>query len=360
MPTERKHEINIWYIIGAFWLLMLFQSWWNVWSQVETVPYSEFETQLAAGNIAEAIVTETRIEGSFKTAEADGHDRFVTTRVDPDIADRLAAQGVTFSGATESTFFATLLSWIVPVAALLRRLDVRVPRIAERQGLGGLMTIGKRRAKVYVETDTKVTFADVAGVDEAKAELQEIVDFLKDPKGYGRLGARMPKGVLLVGPPGTGKTLLAARWPARPACRSSRSPARSSSRCSSASAPRACATCSSRRARRRPASSSSTSSTRSAAPRGGGDRVGGHDEKEQTLNQLLVELDGFDPRAGIVLLAATNRPEILDPALLRAGRFDRQVLVDRPDARGRVEILKVHVRKVTLAPRRRRSSRSRR
>jgi len=232
MPTERKHEINIWYIVAAFFLLMLFQSWWNVWSQVETIPYSEFEEQLTAGNITEATVTETRVMGSFKTALEDGRARFVTARADPASADMLAAKRVTFSGGTDNTFFATLLSWLVPVALMFAFWWFVFRRIAERQGIGGLTTIGKSRAKVYVETDTKVAFVDGAGVDEAKAELQEMVAFLNEPKGFGRLGARAPKGVLLVGPPRTGKPLLARAVAGEQECRSFPSRVPSSSRCS--------------------------------------------------------------------------------------------------------------------------------
>ena len=224
-------------------------------------------------------------------------------------------------------------------------------RMAGRLGAGGgLMSIGKSKAKVYVETDTKVSFEDVAGVDEAKDELQEIVGFLKDPSAYGRLGARMPKGVLLVGPPGTGKTLLA-----RAVAGEAGVPFFSITGSEfvemfvGVGAARVRDLFEQARSRRRP-SSSSTSSTPWVGPAAAWPMFGGHDEKEQTLNQLLVELDGFDPTEGIVLLAATNRPEILDPALLRAGRFDRQVLVDRPDRRGRVEILGVHLRKVKTAP----------
>ena len=348
MPKERKHEINSWYIVAAFFLLMLFQSWWNVWSQVETIPYSEFEAQLAAGNITEATVTESRIVGSFKTALEDGRTRFVTARVDPATADKLAAEGVTFSGGTDNTFFATVLSWVVPVALMFGFWWFVFRKVAERQGIGGLTTIGKSRAKVYVETDTKVTFADVAGVDEAKAELQEMVAFLKEPKSFGRLGARAPKGVLLVGPPGTGKTLLA-----RAVAGEAEVPFFS---ISGSEFVEMFVGVGAARVR------DLFEEARKAAPciifideldalgrsRAGVGSFGGFDEKEQTLNQLLAELDGFDPRSGIILLAATNRPEVLDPALLRAGRFDRQVLVDRPDRKGRVDILRVHGRKVQL------------
>jgi cell division protease FtsH len=211
------------------------------------------------------------------------------------------------------------------------------------------MTVGKSRAKVYVETDTKVTFKDVAGVEEAKFELQELVAFLRDPKSYGRLGARVPKGILLVGPPGTGKTLLAkavAGEAGVPFFSISGSEfvemfvgvgaARVRDLFEQARKAAPCIIFIDEL--------DALGRSRAASP------IGGLDEKEQTLNQLLAELDGFDPSAGVILLAATNRPEILDPALLRAGRFDRQVLVDRPDRKGRLEILRVHVRKVHLAP----------
>ncbi len=222
-----------------------------------------------------------------------------------------------------------------------------IRRVVDRQGFGGLMSIGKSHAKVYVEKDTKVAFADVAGVEEAKFELKEVVDFLKDPKTYGRLGARVPKGILLVGPPGTGKTLLA-----RAVAGEAGVPFFS---ISGSEFVEMFVGVGAARVR------DLFEQARQAAPciifideldalgrsRAPG-AIGGYDEKEQTLNQLLTELDGFDPSVGVILLAATNRPEILDPALLRAGRFDRQVLVDRPDYSGRLAILKVHVRKIHL------------
>lgn len=350
MPTERRTEFNLWYVVAAFLALMLFQAWWNVWSQVETIPYSRFERELQAGNVAQAVVTETRIEGRLKTVEPGQPSRFLTQRVDPDIAERLAAQGVTFSGASDVNVFTELLSWVLPLVLIMGVWWFVFRKIAERQGIGGLTTIGKSRAKVYVETDTRVTFADVAGVDAAKAELQEMVAFLKDPKSYGRLGARAPKGILLVGPPGTGKTLLA-----RAVAGEAGVPFFS---ISGSEFVEMFVGVGAARVR------DLFEEARKAAPciifvdeldalgrsRAGAGPLGGLEEKEQTLNQLLAELDGFDPRVGIILLAATNRPEVLDPALLRAGRFDRQVLVDRPDRRGRLAILKVHASKVALAP----------
>ncbi len=217
-------------------------------------------------------------------------------------------------------------------------------------GLGGLMQIGKSHAKIYVEKETKVTFADVAGVDEAKEELVEIVNFLKDPVRYGRLGGRPPKGVLLVGPPGTGKTLLA-----RAVAGEAGVPFFSISGSEfvemfvGVGAARVRDLFEQAR-QHAPAIIFIDELDALGRARGAFSGGGGHDEKDQTLNQLLAELDGFDPTSGLVLLAATNRPEVLDPALLRAGRFDRQILVDRPDKRGRVEILAVHLKKAKLAP----------
>jgi cell division protease FtsH len=222
-------------------------------------------------------------------------------------------------------------------------------RFAEKQGMGGFLSIGKSRAKVYVEKNTGVTFSDVAGVDEAKAELEEIVAFLKNPQDYGRLGAHIPKGVLLVGPPGTGKTLLA-----KAVAGEAHVPFFSISGSEfvemfvGVGAARVRDLFEQARAQA-PAIIFIDELDALGRARGIGGPLGGHDEREQTLNQLLTEMDGFDSSVGLIILAATNRPEILDAALLRAGRFDRQVLVDRPDKKGRVEILKVHVKKIKLA-----------
>jgi cell division protease FtsH len=224
-----------------------------------------------------------------------------------------------------------------------------IRRVGEGGIGGGLMSIGKSRAKVFVEKETKVTFDDVAGVDEAKEELVEIVNFLKDPEGYGRLGGRAPKGILLVGPPGTGKTLLA-----RAVAGEAQVPFFSISGSEFVEMFVGVGAARVRdlfeQARKMAPAIVFIDELDSLGRARGAFGLGGHDEKEQTLNQLLAELDGFDPKGGVVLLAATNRPEILDPALLRAGRFDRQVLVDRPDKRGREQILAVHLRKAKLGP----------
>jgi cell division protease FtsH len=348
-PDARKRQVMVWYVLAAMLGVLLFQWWWASYSQVETIPYSQFESLLDQDKVAQVTVSADSIQGALKEPLPNGKRDFFATRVDPQLAEKLARHQVVVTGAPSGGVVQTLLSWVIPAVIFYLIWMFLFRRIAERQGFGGLMTVGKSRAKVYVETDTKVTFKDVAGVDEAKFELQELVAFLRNPKSYGRLGARVPKGVLLVGPPGTGKTLLAkavAGEAGVPFFSISGSEfvemfvgvgaARVRDLFEQARKAAPCIIF----------IDELDALGRSRVPGG----FGGTDEKEQTLNQLLAELDGFDPSAGVILLAATNRPEILDPALLRAGRFDRQVLVDRPDRRGRLEILKVHVRKVQLAP----------
>ncbi len=346
--TPKQTQFNLWYAFAALMLLFTFQSWWIANTTIEQIPYSRFEELLAQGKISDITVKENTIEGSFTDAAQAEHPYFVTTRVDKDLAELLTQYGVTYRGAVESTLLRDLLSWIVPVALIFGLWIFVFRRFAEKQGLGGLMTVGKSKAKVFVETDIEVTFKDVAGVDEAKRELQEVVAFLRNQEDYGRLGARVPKGILLVGPPGTGKTLLA-----RAVAGEAGVPFFSISGSEfvemfvGVGAARVRDLFDQAR-KQAPAiifidELDALGRARSAVS------MGGSDEKEQTLNQLLSELDGFDPSSGIILLAATNRPEILDPALLRAGRFDRQVLVDRPDRTGRRQILDVHIRKVKAA-----------
>jgi len=269
--------------------------------------------------------------------------------VQPDLAERLSKFDVKYTRVHESTFLRDVLSWIVPALVFFGVWYWLIRRMANQGGGlgGGFMSIGKSRAKVYVEKTTGVTFADVAGVDEAKAELQEVVEFLKEPKKYGRLGARIPKGVLLVGPPGTGKTLL-ARAVAGEAGVAFFSISGSEFVEMFVGVGAARVRDLFEQARQKAPAIIFIDELDALGRARGAGAIGGHDEKEQTLNQLLVELDGFDPSTGLVLLAATNRPEILDPALLRAGRFDRQVLVDRPDKHGRIQILSVHAKKIRL------------
>ncbi|HEX2200193.1 MAG TPA: ATP-dependent zinc metalloprotease FtsH [Burkholderiales bacterium] len=346
---ERATRFNLGYLLFALFAMLLLQQWWQTAQTVEVVPYSEFEKLLAEDRIAEVTVSGQRITGKLKSPE-NGKTVAVANLVQPELAERLSKYGVEYTQVHESTFLRDILSWVLPALVFFGVWYLLVRRMANQAGggLGGFMSIGKSRAKIYVEKSTGVTFADVAGVDEAKAELQEVVEFLKDPGRYGRLGARVPKGVLLVGPPGTGKTML-ARAVAGEAKVSffSISGSEFVEMFVGVGAARVRDLFEQARAKA-PAIIFIDELDALGRARGAGG-FGGHDEKEQTLNQLLVELDGFDSSTGLVLLAATNRPEILDPALLRAGRFDRQVLVDRPDKPGRVQILKVHAKKIRMA-----------
>ena len=366
---EKKQQFSIWYFFAAFLVIAAVQDYLAP-QHMNNLPYSDFKALLRAGKIAEVGVGETSITGtlanegaaslvSAKTAERlkkleQGPHPFTVVRVnDPALVADLEDAKVPFAGQLQNKWLPTLLSWIVPALIFFALWSFLMKRMAGEHGLGGgmggFMSIGKSKAKVYMETDTKVTFQDVAGVDEAKEELQEVIGFLKDPKRYGRLGGRVPKGVLLVGPPGTGKTLLARAVAGE------------------AGVPFFSITGSEfvemfvgvgaarvrdlfEQARKKAPAIIFIDELDALGRARGTYGLGGHDEKEQTLNQLLSEMDGFDSSAGLVLLSATNRPEILDPALLRAGRFDRQVLVDRPDRKGRVQILNVHLKKVQLKP----------
>ncbi|MCK6426820.1 MAG: ATP-dependent zinc metalloprotease FtsH [Burkholderiaceae bacterium] len=349
-----RWPINPWGLVFALILVFTLRDLWVTAAQVQPIAYSEFQQYLKEGKLEAIRIGSQTIEGELKAPLPDGRSRIVTTRVDPALVRALedAAEGrpLRYEGVLENTLLRDLLSWVVPALVIFGLWSLLARRMAGQGGLGGLLSVGKSRARVHSETDVSVRFDDVAGVDEAKAELRESVDFLRDPAAYGRLGAHMPKGVLLVGPPGTGKTLLARAMAGE------------------AGVPFFSITGSEfvemfvgvGAARVRDL----FEQARAAAPciifideldalgraRGIGPLSGGHDEKEQTLNQLLAEMDGFDASVGVVILAATNRPEVLDAALLRAGRFDRQVLVDRPDRRGRADILRVHLRKVTLSP----------
>ena len=341
---DKKQQFNLWYLVLALAAVVFIQGWWQTYTTVEQLEYSEFLSYLKKGEITEVSVSQNTIEGKFKTPQ-NGKSYFATTRVDPAIANDLAQYNVKFSGRTSNGFIATLLSWIVPVLFFFALYMFFFRRIIEKQGLGGMMSVGKSKAKVYVEKNTGVTFADVAGIDEAEAELVEIVSFLKDKEKYARLGATIPRGILLVGPPGTGKTLLA-----RAIAGEAKVPFFSISGSEFVEMFVGVGAARVRdlfeQARKTAPCIIFIDELDALGKARSGTSFGGNDEKEQTLNQLLTELDGFDPREGIVLLAATNRPEILDPALLRAGRFDRQVVVDRPDKSGRAAILKVHMKKI--------------
>jgi cell division protease FtsH len=345
---DKKVHINFWYVIAAILGILWIQSIYLQSTQNTPIPYSQFQNLLDANKIAKVEVGPNYISGTLKKAEPDGLKDFVTARVPRDLAQALDRHDVVYSGVVENHFIRDLLSWILPAVIFVGIWMFAIRRMGQG-GLGGVMQIGKSRAKIYVEKDTKVTFADVAGVDEAKEELVEIVNFLKAPKVYGRLGGRPPKGVLLVGPPGTGKTLLS-----RAVAGEAGVPFFS---ISGSEFVEMFVGVGAARVRdlfeqaRQHAPAIIFIDELDALGRARGPFAGGgNDEKDQTLNQLLAELDGFDPTSGLVLLGATNRPEVLDPALLRAGRFDRQILVDRPDKLGRQQILAVHLQKARLAP----------
>jgi cell division protease FtsH len=341
---DKRTRFNLLYLLFALLGALLLQSWWQTSQSVEVVPYSEFEQLLAEGRFTELTLGDRLISGKLVTPKG-AVTTLAAERVEPDVAERLSRYGVPYTRAHEPAFLRDVLSWVVPGLVFFGLWFYLLRRMGGQQS--GFLSIGKSRAKVYVEKKTGVSFADVAGVDEAKAELQEVVEFLKQPKKYGRLGARIPKGILLVGPPGTGKTLLARAVAGEAGVAFfSISGAEFVEMFVGVGAARVRDLF--EQARHKAPAIIFIDELDALGRARGSFGLGGHDEKEQTLNQLLAELDGFDPSTGVVLLGATNRPEILDPALLRAGRFDRQVLVDRPDKVGRVQILGVHSKKVKL------------
>ena len=344
------------WLIQVFWVLALGFLVFSLVGQTgggaaETISYTRFRQLLADGQVLKVVVSGEQIRGDFKDKQPDGSTGFITQRVPPDLAEMLAARGVEVSAAPSSSGFGTLLGWVLP-PLLFVGIWLGASRLMGGKGGGmlggGLLSVGRSKARLSAETDVKVSFDDVAGVDEAKEELHEIVDFLRTPEDFGRLGAHIPRGILLVGPPGTGKTLLARAVAGEAGVAFFNTngaefvemfvgvgAARVRDLFEQARAKSPCIIFIDEL--------DALGRARGAAP------AGGQDEKEQTLNQLLAEMDGFDRSAAIVILAATNRPEILDPALLRAGRFDRQVLVDRPEKKGRVQILKVHLKTIKLA-----------
>lgn len=347
-PVKREFKIDVLYFIMALFAVLLIRDLLVGQTHVKTIPFSEFRELADKGDVKDLVVGPTRITGTYgKSAENGQPQHFTTIRVDPQIADELTRRNIKFTGQPEPGLFDNIISWLLPSAGfILLWMFLMRPMMSQH---GGLMGIGHSKAKVYAEQDVKVTFADVAGVDEAKQELAEVVGFLRDPKTYGRLGARIPKGTLLVGPPGTGKTLLARAVAGEAGVRFfSITGSEFVEMFVGVGAARVRDLFEQARAQA-PAIVFIDELDALGRARGIDYPGGGHDEKEQTLNQLLAEMDGFDPSVGIIVLAATNRPEILDAALLRAGRFDRQVLVDRPDRKGRADIIRIHLKKISVA-----------
>ncbi|MCA1961299.1 MAG: ATP-dependent zinc metalloprotease FtsH [Desulfomonile sp.] len=349
--VKTKASFSIVYILITLIILMLLQTW--IAPKVENVSYSKFKQLIAEGKINSVVVSSRFLKGFDRIQDDHTEPLFPslmyrTPRVDDqNLVPYLEQHNITIIGENENTFFATLLSWILPALIFVGIWYWAMKRMG--QGAGGIMTLGKSKARIVAQTDVGVTFEDVAGQDEAKEELKEVLEFLRNPERFTRLGAKIPKGVLLVGPPGTGKTLLAkavAGEAGVPFFSIGGSDfiemfvglgaARVRDLFEQANKMAPCLVF--------------IDELDALGKARGAGTLGGHDEREQTLNQLLAEMDGFQSTKGVVILAATNRPEILDPALLRPGRFDRHILVDRPDLAGRIAILKVHTKSVILAP----------
>jgi cell division protease FtsH len=359
----RQKQFSLWYFLASILMLLAIQNLLFA-PHTENLSYSDFKALLRAGKVADLSLGPRAISGTLKPEGLEGllpkeklaelqkagkgEHRFATVRVDdPTLIQELEASKVRFAGQLENTWVSTLLSWILPALIFFGLWGVFMKRMG---GASGVLAIGKSKAKVYMEKETGVTFADVAGIDEAKAELMEIVEFLKTPERYRRLGGKIPKGVLIVGAPGTGKTLLAkavAGEAGVPFFSLSGSDFVEMFVGVGAARVRDLFAQAQQKA---PCIIFIDELDALGKARGVGGVFGGHDEREQTLNQLLAEMDGFNTEKGVIILAATNRPEILDPALLRPGRFDRHVALDRPDLKGREQILRVHAKPVTLSP----------
>ncbi|MGC9325260.1 MAG: ATP-dependent zinc metalloprotease FtsH [Desulfomonilia bacterium] len=343
---EKHHKFSIWYVLIGIWIVLLIHNYISSMFVITTIPYSQFLTLLKDGKISEIAITENQIQGKMIDETGVTKD-FKTVRVDPDLSSMLEDYNVTFKGEIQPTLLRDILSWVFPILLFVGIWYFFIRRMASQQP--GFMSLGKNKAKIYVEDELKVTFDDVAGVDEAKQELVEVIDFLKNPDKFTELGGKIPKGILLVGPPGTGKTLLA-----KAVAGESKVPFFSLSGSDFVEMFVGLGAARVRdlfvQAKQKAPCIIFIDELDALGKARGMGTMGGHDEREQTLNQLLVEMDGFDPKVGVILMAATNRPEILDPALLRPGRFDRHILVDRPDKTGREQILKVHLKYIKAVP----------
>jgi len=344
-PLTPRPSSSLWYGLAFLLLLGLAQMYYLTPSG-RTIAYSDFKSLLKSGQVAEVTIGDQVIRGTLNTGD-DSSRQFSTTRVeDSKLTEELEAKGVKYKGELANKWLPELIGWIIPLLFFVAIWGFFFRRMGGAEG--GVMSFARSRAKIYADDEVKVRFSDVAGVDEAEEELKEIVEFLKNPRKYTNLGGRIPKGVLLVGPPGTGKTLLARAVAGEahvPFFSLSGSEfvemfvgvgaARIRDLFQQAEAKAPCIVFIDEL--------DALGKVRVQSP------IGSHEEREQTLNQLLAEMDGFDSRKGVIIMGATNRPEVLDPALLRPGRFDRQVLVDKPDVKGREDILRIHVKGVKIA-----------
>ena len=348
-PLGKRPATTLWYGLAFLLLLGLWQMF-NFTSAGRAIPYSEFKALVKNGEVSDVTIGEQTIHGELRQAPANdskASKQFTTTRVeDPKLTEELEAKQVKYSGEAINKWLPDLLGWIIPLVLFIGIWGFFFRRMSGAEG--GVMSFARSKAKIYADDEVKVRFTDVAGVDEAEDELKEIVEFLKNPKKYTNLGGRIPKGVLLVGPPGTGKTLLARAVAGEahvPFFSMSGSEfvemfvgvgaARIRDLFQQAEAKAPCIVFIDE------LDALGKARVQSA--------LGSHEEREQTLNQLLAEMDGFDSRKGVIIMGATNRPEVLDVALLRPGRFDRQVLVDKPDVKGREAILRIHTKAVKMA-----------
>ena len=342
---EKHHKFSIWYVLLGIWVVLIVHNMLFSALSIKTIPYSEFLKLVKEGKVTEVAITQNQIQGRLLDdgGKSDQGKLFRTVRVDSDISQLLEQNNIKFKGEIESTFFRNLFSWIIPIFIFVGIWYFMMRRMAGQQP--GFMSLGKNKAKIYMREDIDVTFDDVAGVDESKQELVEVIDFLKEPQKFTKIGGKIPRGTLLVGPPGTGKTMLA-----KAVAGESGVPFFSLSGSEFVEMFVGLGAARVRdlfdQAKQKAPCIIFIDELDALGKARGFGTMGGHDEREQTLNQLLVEMDGFDPQIGVILMAATNRPEILDPALLRPGRFDRQILVDRPDKIGREAILKVHLKNI--------------
>ncbi len=345
-PSQRKVRFSIWYFVAGMLLFGWFQSFMGG-QQTEKISYSDFKQWARDGKVENLVMAPEKISGEVKDEKGSARP-FETVRVeDPELVGQLEKQGIKFSGYVENKWIGAIISWLLPLALMVFFWSFMIRRMSG--GPQGVLSLGKARVKIYAEKEVKVTFNDVAGIDEAKGELEEVVQFLKDPEKSQRLGGRIPRGVLLVGAPGTGKTLLARAVAGEAGVFFfSMSGSEFVEMIVGVGAARIRDLF--KQAKEHAPCIIFLDEMDALGKARGLNPMGGHDEREQTLNQLLVEMDGFDPRAGVIILAATNRPDILDPALLRPGRFDRHVAIDKPDIRGREAILKVHAKGVELGP----------